>query len=83
MASLVATTFFALMAVIQVCIAVGLLPVTIVWGGSQQERTLQNSLASLVAACILVGMAAVMQPRRQLLHVAFALRVGSLPLTWD
>ena len=56
-ASHIAVGLFSLMAAIQIAIAVGILPITIVWGASQHERTWQNSLASVMAAGILVGMA--------------------------
>lgn len=62
-ASRIAIGLFGTMAVIQVAIAVGILPVTIVWGGSQKQRTWQNSLASAVAAVILVGMAWIIHAR--------------------
>lgn len=74
-ASYVAIGLFCLMAVIQIAISIGLLPVTIVWGGSQKERTLQNSLASALAALILVGMAWIIHRRRT--HPSRLIRVGS------
>ena len=72
-ASRIAVSLFCLMAVIQIGIAVGLLPVTIVWGGSQHARTWQNSVASVVAAVILLGMAGIV-------HFRATVAVPSLPL---
>ena len=62
-ASRLAVTVFGAMAMIQLGIAVGLLPVTIVWGGSQHERTWQNSVASVVAAALLLAMAWIIHAR--------------------
>ena len=78
LASRVAVVVFWIMAAIQVAIAVGVLPVTIVWGGSQQERTLANSLASVVAAAILVGMALVIHQRASMTaRPSKGVRIGS------
>jgi hypothetical protein len=65
LASYVAVAFFLAMAIVQILIAIGLLPVTIVWGSSQTHHTVQNSLASVVACVILLGMAHVIYRRAQ------------------
>ena len=58
-----AVTLFGIMAGIQVLIAVRVLPQDIVWGGSHREPTLALSLASLAAAVILCGFAAILHRR--------------------
>ena len=64
-ASIVAVMLFLFMAVLQIEIAVGVLPVTIIWGGSQSQPKWQTSLASVVAAGLLTGMSWVMHRRVQ------------------
>ena len=56
-ASLLSVSLFGLEVVTQLGIAVGIFPVTIVWGGSQSELTLSLRLASIAAAGILLGFA--------------------------
>uniref|UniRef100_A0A7S3L6W9 Uncharacterized protein n=1 Tax=Amphora coffeiformis TaxID=265554 RepID=A0A7S3L6W9_9STRA len=80
-ASVVAVTLFLFMAVLQVEIAAGLLPVTIVWGGSQSQPTWQTSLASLVAAGLLMGMAWVIHRRVQPTPPVVGIRVTSWIIT--
>ena len=64
-AAYIAVVLFLCMAVIQVGIAICLLPVTIVWGSSQKTHTVQNSLASLAACVILSAMAWIIYRRSQ------------------
>ncbi len=53
LAANVATVGFGLAAVLQLLLALGLLPVTMAWGGSQTLLTLPLRLASVVAAALL------------------------------
>ncbi|KAL3934330.1 MAG: hypothetical protein SGBAC_009922, partial [Bacillariaceae sp.] len=59
----IAVCLFGTMGVIQVGIAVGLLPCDIVWGGANDELTFQASIASLAACAILCGMAYIIYRR--------------------
>ncbi len=59
----VATGGFVLAAVLQLLLALGLLPVTVAWGGSQAILTPQLQIAS-IAAAILLGLFAYVIRRR-------------------
>ena len=48
---------------IQITIAAGIAPVTIVWGGGQTHLTIGLRIASIVAAVILMGMARIIHVR--------------------
>jgi hypothetical protein len=50
----VATVGLLLAAVLQLLLALGVLPVTMAWGGTQQVLTLPLRIASLVAVVVLV-----------------------------
>ena len=65
LASRVAVAVFLVMAVVQLAITVGILPVTIVCGASQHGRTWQTNVASIVAAMILLGMAWIIHERAE------------------
>jgi hypothetical protein len=67
----VATLCFVLVAVLQLLLALGVLPVTMAWGGSQANLTPQLQIAS-VAAALLLGLFAYVIRRRAGL-------VGSMP----
>lgn len=54
---------FAMMAGIQVLIALYVLPQDIIWGGSHSEHSLKLSAASLAAALFLLGFAAIIHRR--------------------
>ena len=62
-AASIAVCLFGTMGAIQVGIAVGILPSDIVWGGANDELTIQASLASLAACAILCGMAYIIHRR--------------------
>ena len=62
-----ATILFAIVAVLQVLLALGVLPVTMAWGGRQSELTLGFRLASLGAVVILAGFAYLIRRRAGLL----------------
>jgi hypothetical protein len=49
----IATVLFAIVIVLQLLLAIGILPITMAWGGTQTELTLGLRLASLAAAGIL------------------------------
>uniref|UniRef100_A0A7S2N4U4 Uncharacterized protein n=1 Tax=Helicotheca tamesis TaxID=374047 RepID=A0A7S2N4U4_9STRA len=71
-----ATLLFLVIATIQSCIACGLVPISIIWGGSQTDLTKKLRLASIVAAVILVSMAWVIRTRAGLI-TSFSLRSSS------
>ena len=49
----VATLLFALVIVLQILLASGLLPISIAWGGRQSKLTLSLRIASLIAVVLL------------------------------
>ena len=51
----VTTSLFVVLVVVQILIGVGILPISIVWGGRQTELTPALRIASVVAAIILGG----------------------------
>lgn len=59
----VATGCFLLVALLQVLLALGVLPVTMAWGGTQPILTTPLRLASMVAAVILGALASVIRRR--------------------
>jgi hypothetical protein len=62
-ASRLAITLFVGMSVFQVLVSAGLMPINILWGGSQNELTLGLRFASIAAVCLLIGMALVIYQR--------------------
>mmetsp|Transcript_2387 Transcript_2387/g.3383 ORF Transcript_2387/g.3383 Transcript_2387/m.3383 type:complete len:144 (+) Transcript_2387:113-544(+) len=80
-ASQVAITLFFLVALIQVGIAAGWVPVTIVWGGSQEVLTANLRIASLMAAGILLAMAYIIHQRTIQLAPSSSLRFLSWTVT--
>jgi hypothetical protein len=58
-----ATALFALTAVLQLFLAMGLLPVSAAWGGRQDELTLGLRAASLAAIVVLASFAWIMRRR--------------------
>lgn len=63
----VATVLFAIVIILQLLLAAGILPVTMAWGGTQTELTLSLRLASVAAAIILAGFAYVIRRRAGLI----------------
>jgi hypothetical protein len=63
----VATVLFAIVIILQLLLAAGILPVTMAWGGTQTELTLTLRLASVAAAIILAGFAYVIRRRAGLI----------------
>jgi len=61
--STVTIILFLVMALVQVSVAVGVVPVHILWGGSYRTLTWPLRCASLLAACLLAGMAVVFEKR--------------------
>jgi hypothetical protein len=59
----VATGLFLLVGVLQVLLALGILPVTMAWGGAQSALTPSLRIASLAAAVILGAFALVIRRR--------------------
>jgi hypothetical protein len=62
-----ATVLFAIVIVLQLLLAAGILPITMAWGGRQSELTPGLRLASLGAVVILAGFAYVIRRRAGLL----------------
>ncbi len=71
MAAKVATILFAIVIVLQLLLAVGILPVTMAWGGTQADLTPGLRLASIAAMFILALFAYVIRRRAGL--------TGSMP----
>lgn len=71
-AATAATVLFAVVVFLQLLLAVGILPVTMAWGGRQDELTLSLRFASVVAALVLASFAYVIRRRAGL--------VGSAPV---
>jgi hypothetical protein len=63
----VATALFAVVIVLQLLLAAGILPITMAWGGRQTELSTGLRLASLAAAVVLAGFAYVIRRRAGLL----------------
>jgi hypothetical protein len=63
-----ATVLFAVVIVLQLLLAAGILPITMAWGGGQSELTPGLRLASLGAVVILAGFAYVIRRRAGLLR---------------
>ncbi|MFN2136096.1 MAG: hypothetical protein ACK2UK_09095 [Candidatus Promineifilaceae bacterium] len=67
MAANVATVLFGIVAVLQLLLALGVLPVTMAWGGTQTELTLGLRLAGVGAAVVLALFAYVIRRRAGLI----------------
>ena len=63
----IATLLFAIVIILQLLLALGILPVTMFWGGTQTELTLGLRLASVAAAIILTLFAYVIRRRAGLI----------------
>jgi hypothetical protein len=63
----IATFLFVIVIILQILLAVGVLPVTMAWGGQQSELTPGLRLASLGAVVILASFAYVIRRRAGLL----------------
>jgi hypothetical protein len=63
----IATVLFAVVIVLQILLAVGVLPITMAWGGRQSVLTPGLRLASLVAVVVLAAFAYVIRRRAGLL----------------
>jgi hypothetical protein len=59
----IATVLFGIVIILQLLLAIGILPVTMAWGGTQTELTLGLRLASIAAAGILAFFAYVIRRR--------------------
>lgn len=63
----IATLLFAIVIILQLLLVLGILPVTMFWGGTQTELTLGLRLASVAAAIILALFAYVIRRRAGLI----------------
>ena len=63
----IATLIFLVVIILQVLLALGILPVTMAWGGSQTVLTPSLRLAHVLAALLLAGFAYVIRRRAGLL----------------
>jgi hypothetical protein len=59
----IATVVFVVVVILQLLLALGILPVTMAWGGSQTVLTPSLRLASVIAALLLTGFAYVIRRR--------------------
>ena len=62
-ATYVSVILLLFVAIIQIGISIGIVPITIVWGGSQQTLTTQLRLASMIASIILIMFAYILYQR--------------------
>ena len=65
----IATLLFGIVIILQLLLALGILPVTTFWGGTQSELTLGLRLAGVAAAIILALFAYVIRRRAGLIGV--------------
>lgn len=63
----VATLLFAVVIVLQILLALGVLPVTMAWGGTQTELTTALRFSSLAAIALLIAFAFVIRRRAGLI----------------
>lgn len=68
-AAQIATLAFAVAILLQLLLAIGLVPITMAWGGSQPTLTLALRIASVAAAVILALFAYVIRRRAGLMGV--------------
>ena len=62
-ATYVSVILLLFVAFIQIGVSIGIVPITIVWGGSQQTLTTQLRLASMIASIILIMFAYILYQR--------------------
>lgn len=62
-ASYVSIVLFSLFAIMQIGVAIGIVPIQILWGGSQHQITFQLRIASIIAASVLVSFALIIRKR--------------------
>ena len=77
----IATLVFVVVSLLQILLALGILPVTMAWGGSQTVLTPSLRLAHALSAILLVGFAYVMRRRAGLLPRARPSRLIKI-LAW-
>jgi fucose 4-O-acetylase-like acetyltransferase len=80
----VATVLFAVVAILQLLLAAGILPVTMAWGGTQPVLTPTLRFASLLAAAILLFFAYVIRRRAGLIgdkNISTAIKILSWIIT--
>ena len=59
----VSVVLFSLLAVMQIGVAMGIVSIKILWGGSQHQLTIQLRIASIIAASVLVSFALIIRKR--------------------
>jgi hypothetical protein len=77
----IATLAFLAVIILQLLLALGILPVTMAWGGSQTVLTLSLRLAHVLAALLIAGFAYVIRRRAGLLAHARPSRLIKI-LAW-
>ena len=77
----IATLLFVVVIILQILLALGILPVTMAWGGSQTVLTPSLRLAHILAAILLTGFAYVIRQRAGLLPRARPSRLIKI-LAW-
>ena len=80
-AATAATALFGVVMVLQLLLAVGVLPITMAWGGRQQTLTIPLRLASL-AAVVILGLMAYVIWRRAGLIGGYPIPRAIMVLSW-
>mmetsp|Transcript_41395 Transcript_41395/g.101831 ORF Transcript_41395/g.101831 Transcript_41395/m.101831 type:complete len:138 (+) Transcript_41395:148-561(+) len=78
----VATVFFGIVIALQLLLALGMLPITMAWGGQQSVLTPGLRVASVAAVAILAGMAYVIRRRAGLIGTGEQPSVFIKVLAW-
>ncbi|HUW13652.1 MAG TPA: hypothetical protein VM537_28270 [Anaerolineae bacterium] len=81
MAANAATVLFAVVIILQLLLAAGILPVTMAWGGRQHTLTLPLRIASLASAVVLALLAYVIR-RRVGLVGGFPIPTATKVVSW-
>lgn len=77
----IATILFVVVSILQILLALGILPVTMAWGGSQTVLTPSLQVAHVISAILLTGFAYVIRRRAGLLSGARPSRLIKI-LAW-
>jgi hypothetical protein len=81
MAANIATILFAVVIVLQILLAAGILPVSMAWGGRQSQLTTSLRIASLIAAVLLGAFIYVIRYRAGLV-VEMPIPLGIKVISW-
>jgi hypothetical protein len=81
MAANIATILFAVVIVLQILLAAGILPISMAWGGRQSQLTTSLRIASLIAAILLSAFIYVIRYRAGLV-VEMSIPMGIKVISW-